>query len=77
MTTIKFEKDKDTIDNTLELIKYATDVQSRIKDDVNSDFVLAKIDEEEDKLAIIEMTNNAYLSKRIIKSITLVKRHRS
>lgn len=48
----------------LELLKYLSEVQSRIKTDVSSDFVLAKL-EEQDKIGITEMTCNAYFCKRI------------
>lgn len=71
---IKPEKD-DTVDNSLELTKYATQVQSRIREDINSDFVLAVLNEK-DKEAIKEFTNNAYLSKRLIKEITEEKQYK-
>lgn len=69
---IELTTDNNTIDNNLELVKYATEVQTRIKEDINSDYVLAVI-EEKDKEAIKEMVNNAYLSKRMIKGITYKK----
>lgn len=52
-------------DDKLDLYKYMADIHSRIKNDISSDFVLAKL-EDKDKEAIVEMTVNAYFSKKII-----------
>lgn len=71
-STTTFEENEKSVDNTLELIKYATEVQSRIKEDINSDFVLAKITEK-DIEAIKELTNNAYLAKRMINDMNYKK----
>lgn len=54
-----------TIDNKLEILKFTSQVQSRIKEDISEDFVLAKLDEK-DKTGIIEMTGNAYFVKKIM-----------
>lgn len=64
----KVEPDKSGVDNPLELTKFAAEVNSRIKEDISSDFVLAKLGEK-DKEATKELTNNAYLGKRIVKDI--------
>jgi len=56
------------VDNKLELLKYTSEVQSRIRDDISPDFTLAKLSES-DKEGIIEMTSNAYFCKKIGKSI--------
>ena len=52
------------VDSKLELLKYTADIQSRIKDDISSDFTLAKL-EAKDKEGIIEMTSNAYFCKKV------------
>lgn len=54
-----------TIDNKLEILRFASQVQSRIKKDISEDFILAKL-EEKDKEGIIEMTSNAYFMKKIL-----------
>lgn len=71
-TKTTIEKDENTIDNSLELIKYASEVQSRIKEDINSDFVLGTgvVISDKERESIKEMTNNAYLSKRTIQDLT-------
>ena len=55
----------DQVENKLELIKYTSQVQSRIRDEITSDFILAKLGDK-DKEAVIEMTSNAYFAKKII-----------
>jgi hypothetical protein len=52
------------IDSKLELLKYMSDVQSRIKNDISSDFILAKLGDQ-DKEGVIEMTSNAYFCKKV------------
>lgn len=68
----KIEEDQeetDEVDNKLELLKYMTKILSRgIKRDVTPDFVMAKL-HPKDKEALIEMTNNAYFSKRNIQTL--------
>ena len=54
-----------TIDNKLEILRFASQVQSRIKKDISEDFILAKL-EEKDKEGIVEMTSNAYFMKKIL-----------
>ena len=44
---------KDTIDTKLELMKYTSEVQARIKKDITSDFVLARLDQK-DKTGVID-----------------------
>ena len=57
------------VDNKLELLKYFTQVQSRnVKEEITSDFVLARLSEK-DKEGIIEMTNNAYFAKRLLQEM--------
>lgn len=51
-------------DTRLDAIKFTSEVHSRIKRDINSDFVMAILNEK-DKEAITEMTANAYFVKRI------------
>ena len=55
----------DDVDNKLELMKYVTVVQSTIRDNISSDFVLAKLGDK-DKEAIIEMTSNAYYGQKLL-----------
>jgi len=57
-----------TIDNKLELLKHISEVQSRIKEHITTDFTYAKLDEQ-NKKAIIEMTTNAYYGITLIKEI--------
>ena len=54
-----------TIDNKLEILRFASQVQSRIKKDISEDFILAKLGEQ-DKEGITEMTSNAYFMKKIL-----------
>lgn len=56
-------KPTETIANKLDLIKHISEVQSRIKEEITSDFVYARFTEK-DKKMIIEMANNAYLTTK-------------
>ena len=38
-------EEKNTVDTRLDLLKYTSDVQSRVKKDITSDFILAKLKE--------------------------------
>jgi len=58
-------KGEQTVDNKIELLRFVSQVQSRIRRDISEDFVLAKLDDK-NKEAIIEMTSNAYLAKKLI-----------
>ena len=49
----------------LDILKHISDIKLQLKDDIKSDFVLAKLTEK-DKEFIIEMTGNAYFAKRLI-----------
>lgn len=62
------QEELEAIDNKLELLKYTSQVQSRIKDEISTDFVLAKLSEK-DKEGITEMTSNAYFVKRMMSII--------
>lgn len=59
---------KQALDNELELRHELIQTQSRLKEDITSDYILAKLSEEE-KDAIIEISNTAYMIKRNIKAI--------
>lgn len=61
----KIEEKEESIDNKLELLRYVSNVQSRIRKDISSDFILAKLSDK-DKEGIIEMTANAYFVKKIM-----------
>lgn len=65
---------KDDVDNKLELLKYATKVQSRgLKKDISPDFVMAKFNQQKDKEGVVEITNDAYFCKRTINMLTRSK----
>jgi hypothetical protein len=59
-----------SIDNKIEILKFISQVQSRIKKDISEDFVLAKLGDK-DKEGIIEMTSNAYFVKKILYMVQL------
>ena len=65
--------DQDTVDNSLELRKYLVQVQSRIKNEVTSDFTLATVLPEE-KEGIIEITTNAFEARKKFENIAKCKR---
>ena len=56
---------EETVDTKLELMKYLANVQSRIKDEITTDFVYARLGDK-DKSAIIEMTVNAYYGRKLL-----------
>ena len=58
-------------DDRLDVVKDTVTIHGAIKDDITSDFVYAKLTEQE-KNFVMEMTQIAYYSKDII---TKVKRH--
>lgn len=62
-----FEQDS-SVDNALELLKYTSQVQSRIKKDITSDFTLAKLSDK-DKEGITELTVDAYFAKKVLSLI--------
>lgn len=68
-TTTQTEFQNLEADNKLALLKHLTEVQSNIQDKISTDFVLAKLDEQ-NKEGVIEMTTNAYFSTRVIDIIT-------
>lgn len=49
----------------LDILRHVSDIKLRLKDDITNDFVLAKLGEK-DKEFIIEMTGNAYFSKKLL-----------
>lgn len=61
--------DNSNADSKLELIKHSTQVHSRLKEDITSDFVLAKISDPNIKEAMVELTSNAYFCKKLILEI--------
>lgn len=60
--------DMENTETKLKLLKYTTEVQSRIRKDISSDFVLAKLGKQ-DREGIIEMTSNAYFYKRLMEMV--------
>lgn len=67
------EQQNIVFDTKLDILKYSTEVQSWIKDKINSDFVLATLPENQ-KNGVIQMTGNAYYWKRLLK--TASKEHK-
>lgn len=62
------EEDNNTEQNfsdKLDVMKFVADIKLRLKRDITTDFVLAKL-EGKDKEAIIEMTSNAYFAKKLL-----------
>ena len=62
------ERSPEEIENKLHLLKHTSEVQSRIKEDISSDFTLARLSDQ-DKQSIIEMTDNAYYVKSLIEKL--------
>lgn len=62
----------DTVDNALELRKYLVQVQSRIREEITSDFTLANVDENQ-KNSIIEITTNAFEATKRFDNIMKAK----
>lgn len=60
--------DRTEFDTRLDAIQFTSEVHSRIKKDINSDFVMAILGEK-DKEGIVEMTANAYFVKRIVEQV--------
>ena len=64
------EKDNVTnFNDRLDILKHVSEIKLRLKNDITNDFVLAKL-EDKDKEAIIEMTGNAYFSKRLLDTLS-------
>lgn len=61
-------QENDTLDSKLDLYKFLADVKGKVKTEVTSDLILAKL-EDKDKLSIIEMTSNAYYGKKLIEQL--------
>lgn len=55
--------------------KYLTDIQSDIKEDITSDFILAKLNENQ-KESVIELVRDAYFVKKEIEKLALGYRYR-
>ena len=49
----------------LDILRHVSDIKLRLKNDITNDFVLARLGDK-DKEFIIEMTGNAYFSKRLL-----------
>lgn len=59
------EETKPEFHDKLDVYGFLSDIKLRINDNITSDFVLAKLSDK-DKEGIIEMTANAYFSRKII-----------
>jgi hypothetical protein len=59
------EENEEEFKGRLDIMKFVADVKLRLKRDITADFILAKL-EKKDKEAIIEMTSNAYFSKKLM-----------
>ena len=58
------EPEEESVDNKLELLKYLSEVQCRLKDEIGSDYVLAMLGDK-DKEAVVEMVTNAYMTRKL------------
>ena len=54
----------------LDIMKFVAEIKLRLRKDISADFVLARLSAK-DKEAIIEMTTNAYFSKRLLTILAL------
>jgi hypothetical protein len=62
---IKDGTSEDRFDDRLDVYQFLSDIKLRINKDITSDFVLARL-EQQDKEGIIEMTANAYFTKKLL-----------
>jgi len=76
MEKLKFIREKEigqedgekSFNDTLDVLKFTSEVKSRLKSDITSDLVLAKL-EKKDREGITDMTGDAYLVKRLMYGI--------
>lgn len=61
----KRQEEQENFNDRLDILKHISDIKLKLKEDITNDFVLAKLGDK-DKEAIIEMTGNAYFSKRLL-----------
>lgn len=66
----KEEKEQYNFDTKLDILKFTTEVQSRIKKDITSDFILAKLPTK-DKQNIIDTACDGYFAKRLFYTIAI------
>ena len=59
------QNEEEVLSDKLDLMKFVADIKLRLNKDITTDFTLAKLGAK-DKEAIIEMTSNAYFSKRLL-----------
>jgi len=59
------QEEQENFNDRLDILRHVSDIKLKIKEDITNDFVLAKLGEK-DKEAIIEMTGNAYFSKKLM-----------
>ena len=59
------EMQQQQFNDRLDILKHVSDIKLSLKEDITSDFVLAKLGEK-DKEFIIEMTGNAYFAKKLL-----------
>ena len=62
------ESNVTVMNDKLDLLRYTSEVQSRINRDITSDFILCKLGDK-DKEGVVEMVGNAYYLKKIISNI--------
>jgi hypothetical protein len=55
---------KEGFETPIQLLGYMTEVKSRLKQQITSDFILAKLDNQ-DKEGILELTGDAYFAQRV------------
>lgn len=63
--SVDSEKQQLQFDTPLDIAKFVAETKTRVKDEINSDFVLAKLPEET-RASIIEMTSNAFWARRVV-----------
>lgn len=63
----------DTVTDKLELLKWTAQIQSTIRKDISSDYILSKPDDKE-KEAMIEMYVNAVTTKKMLTKLTTTKK---
>lgn len=62
------EEQREQFNDRLDILRHVSDIKLSLKKDITNDFVLARLDEK-DKEFIIEMTGNAYFSKKLLDEI--------
>lgn len=62
------DTDEGKLSDRLDLLKYMSDIHGRLRKDITTDYSYARL-QPKDKEAVIEMTTNAYMVKKIINTL--------